>query len=231
MKLYGPTYSPFVARVRIALRAKSLSYQPTPIPEGGLKSPEFLAINPFGRVPVLVLDDGRAISESETILYYLEETYPNPPLLPTDPYARAQVRTIIRATENYLTPPTTRLFPLRFTLPRDDQTIAHEVEPVIAALKLLDHLISPTPFTIPLTLADAVLFSSLYLIELIMAQLDIHDYFAETPTLKTYFEAGKTHPLLSVIYQENRAALLNRAPPSKTPPTQTPPTQTPPRQK
>lgn len=59
------------------------------------RRPEFLAINPAGSVPVLVEPDGRVIATHNAIAEYLEEAYPDPPLIGTDPVKRAEVRRII----------------------------------------------------------------------------------------------------------------------------------------
>lgn len=59
------------------------------------RRPEFLAINPAGSVPVLVEPDGRVIATHNAIAEYLEEAYPDPPLIGTDPIKRAEVRRII----------------------------------------------------------------------------------------------------------------------------------------
>ncbi len=81
-------------RVRIALAMKGLSYDYVAhhLRHGGHRKPAYLAVNPQGLVPALVLEDGTMIAQSMAILEYLEETVPNPPLLPADPKARARVR-------------------------------------------------------------------------------------------------------------------------------------------
>ena len=60
------------------------------------KSAAFLALNPAGKVPVLALNDGTALSESAAIVEYLEELYPNPPMIGTTPVQRAHVRALER---------------------------------------------------------------------------------------------------------------------------------------
>ncbi len=55
-------------------------------------TPRFLAMNPTGRVPVLELDDGSFLPESGAIVEYLEELYPDPPIIGTTPEARAHMR-------------------------------------------------------------------------------------------------------------------------------------------
>jgi glutathione S-transferase len=60
------------------------------------KQPAFLALNPAGKIPVLELDDGRALSESAAIVEYLEEIHPEPPMIGTDPVRRAKVRALER---------------------------------------------------------------------------------------------------------------------------------------
>ncbi|KAM4778654.1 maleylacetoacetate isomerase isoform 3-T3 [Cyanocitta cristata] len=84
-------------RVRIALALKGISYDLVPvnlIKDGGQQfSAEFKALNPMQQVPALKID-GITISQSLAIINYLEETCPNPRLLPQDPKKRAQVRMI-----------------------------------------------------------------------------------------------------------------------------------------
>lgn len=110
MILYAITLSPFAARVRLALRVKKLDYAMQPPPGGGTRSPEYLAINPIGKLPVLVTDDGLAIAESETIIDYLDERFPAPSLLPADTAERVRMRNIVRSFELYATPAMSRLF-------------------------------------------------------------------------------------------------------------------------
>lgn len=60
------------------------------------RSPHYLAINPSGRAPTLVTDDGLSITDSGAIVEYLEELYPERPMIGTDPLSRARVRSLER---------------------------------------------------------------------------------------------------------------------------------------
>lgn len=81
-------------RVRIALEMKGLSYDYVPhhLRHGEHLEPAYLAVNPQGLVPALVLDDGTLLTQSLAIIEYLEEIHPAPPLLPQDALDRARVR-------------------------------------------------------------------------------------------------------------------------------------------
>lgn len=83
-------------RVRIALKMKGLDYDYVAhhLRHGGQRSAEFLAVNPQGLVPALVLEDGTMLSQSLAICEYLDEIHPEPPLLPADPLGRARVRMV-----------------------------------------------------------------------------------------------------------------------------------------
>lgn len=81
-------------RLRIALNLKGLDYDYVAyaLLKDETRTPEFLAKNPAGLVPVLELDDGTMLAQSLAIIEYLEEVHPDPPLLPADAKGRARVR-------------------------------------------------------------------------------------------------------------------------------------------
>ena len=83
MKLYDFLPCPFGQKVRIVLAEKGLSYELVEIDltQGEQRRPEFRRLNPFGRVPALV-DEDTTIYDSTIIAEYLEDEYPEPPLLP-----------------------------------------------------------------------------------------------------------------------------------------------------
>ena len=95
MKLYGFWRSLASYRVRVALAMKGLQAEEISIDllKGKQHEGEYLAVNPQGVVPALVLDEGGPpLFQSLAILEYLEETHPQPALLPKDPRGRARVR-------------------------------------------------------------------------------------------------------------------------------------------
>jgi maleylacetoacetate isomerase len=98
VKLYSYYRSSAAYRVRIALNLKNVAYEIVPvhlIKDGGHhRRPEFRAVNPQMRVPALVVPTGSILIQSLAIIEYLDETHPDPPLLPKDPVARAQARAL-----------------------------------------------------------------------------------------------------------------------------------------
>src|SRR2546423_10831478 len=94
MKLYGFWRSTCTWRVRIALAMKGLDYdyQAVHLLEGEQHRDEFARKNPMRQVPALELDDGTVLAQSMAILDYLDETHPQPPLLPAAPLLRARAR-------------------------------------------------------------------------------------------------------------------------------------------
>jgi maleylpyruvate isomerase len=93
MKLHGYFRSSASYRVRIALNLKGLGAEHLPhhLRKGEQRDPSYLAINPQGLVPTLQAD-GVVITQSLAIIEWLDETHPEPPLLPKDPLRRAHVR-------------------------------------------------------------------------------------------------------------------------------------------
>jgi maleylpyruvate isomerase len=94
MKLHGYFRSSASYRVRIALNLKGLraEHRAHHLRKGEQRNVAFLAINPQGLVPVLEDDAGAVLTQSLAIIEWLDETHPEPPLLPKDPLQRAKVR-------------------------------------------------------------------------------------------------------------------------------------------
>lgn len=94
MKLYGFWRSLASCRVRIALALKGMPAEEVSVNllQGQQHRDEYRAVNPQSMVPALVIDGGRPLFQSMAILEYLEETKPQPPLLPPDARGRARVR-------------------------------------------------------------------------------------------------------------------------------------------
>ena len=103
--LYDFVPSPDCQRVKISLHEKGLAYGTVPVDirKGEQKKPEFPKLNPYGKVPVTV-DEEAVLFESCLINEYLDEKYPNPPLMPKDPYKRARIRVLIDYGLNYIQP-------------------------------------------------------------------------------------------------------------------------------
>jgi maleylpyruvate isomerase len=99
MKLYGFFRSSAAFRTRIALNLKGLPYEQVSLVlrRGDQRQPDYLEKNPLGLVPALEDEDGQILIESLAIIEYLDETHPEPPLLPGHPADRARVRAIAQA--------------------------------------------------------------------------------------------------------------------------------------
>ena len=96
LELYAFWRSSATYRVRVALALKGLSAREHMIDldAGDQRSEAFLRINPLGAIPALIIPGQPPLTQSLAILEYLDETVPNPPLLPADPQGRARVRSM-----------------------------------------------------------------------------------------------------------------------------------------
>jgi maleylpyruvate isomerase len=99
MRLHGYFRSAAAYRVRIALNLKgvSVAHVPHHLRLGEQRAAAYLALNPQGLVPALELDDGAVLTQSLAIIEWLDETHPEPALLPADPLQRAKVRAFAQA--------------------------------------------------------------------------------------------------------------------------------------
>ncbi len=158
IKLYHTPISPNSRRVWITLLEKKVEFELVELKlDGEQLKPEFLALNPFHHIPVLV-DDGFNIIESLAILDYLEAKYPTPAMLPKDAKDLAIVRMVELVTVNELLPATTPLFPVMLGLPGDPEKIEQGKQKASIVFKLFEDLLDDRPYfgSENITLAETV---------------------------------------------------------------------------
>ncbi len=108
LKIYGSPFSPYVARVVFAAAAKGIKHDVC-MPEGGMKGPEHLRLNPFGKIPVIV-DGNFSLYESAVIVEYLDAKQKPKPLVPKSAKAAAPLRLIAAIAGEYVQAPGLNLF-------------------------------------------------------------------------------------------------------------------------
>jgi glutathione S-transferase len=102
LELYHSVNSVCAQKVRVALAEKGLEYREHLMTlRGDQFDPEYMKLNPNAVVPTLV-HDGRVVIESSVILYYIDEAFPSPPLMPRDPHQRARVRIVNKLIDEYV---------------------------------------------------------------------------------------------------------------------------------
>jgi len=171
VKLYSYFRSSAAYRVRIALNLKGLDYEMVSIhltKDGGQqRKPDFVAINPMMRVPALVLSGGEVLTQSLAIIEYLDETYPDPPLLPAEALDRAKARAIAQVIACDIHP-LNNLAPLQYI----KRQLKHE-QPAIDAwyhhwvlqgFTALENMLAPGPYACGsrVSLADLCLVPQVY---------------------------------------------------------------------
>jgi maleylacetoacetate isomerase len=171
VKLYSYFRSSAAYRVRIALNLTGVAYETASVhlvKDGGHnKRPEFRAVNPQMRVPALVTPAGDVLIQSLAIIDYLEATYPDPPLFPKDPIARAKARALAEIVACDIHP-LNNIGPLRYlknTMGQEQSAIdAWYHHWVVAGFEALEALIEGAPYACgkEVTLADLCLVPQVY---------------------------------------------------------------------
>jgi maleylacetoacetate isomerase len=171
VKLYSFFRSSAAYRVRIALNLKGIGYETQSVhlvKDGGHnKRPEYRAVNPQMRVPALVTTAGDVLIQSLAIIEYLDETHPQPPLLPKDPLARARVRALAELIACDIHPlnNTSALRYLKNNMTQQQAAIDEWYRHwVTTGFEALEELIAPGPFACgsEITMADLCLVPQVY---------------------------------------------------------------------
>lgn len=202
MKLYSEDSSPFSAPVRIAVYAKGLAIEIEP-PPGGLLSAKFHAINSVGTIPCLILEDGTPLPESAAIMEYLEDKFPEPPLRPENPEAKARVRLLQRIAELQITTPLVELQRQADPATRDPSA-AVWLTRLIRGLASLQNYVGENSFAAgpEFTLADCGLAPALFMLPKVAAAYGKPVLIEAYPPLARYLATTRRQRAIRRVLDE-----------------------------
>lgn len=207
MKLYGAIASPYVARVVMFAKLKGIDLPLAEAP-GGIKSPEYLKLNPIGKMPALEVD-GRGIGESSIICDYLEDAFPQKSGLPKDLFDRARSRLVGRITDLYLAAQVGPLFRQMNPAKRDQAAVEAAGKEIAKAYEYLEKAMGPGPFCVgdTPTFGDCALGPTTAMTRKILAagNFGIPDPVA-SGRLATWWKAMESHPLCAGVLNEYSTA-------------------------
>lgn len=207
MKLYGIDLSNFASKCRIVIYEKGLNVEKVN-PPGGMGSAEYKEINPLGKIPALQLDDGQVIAESEIINEYLEDKFPEKPLLPKDAEGRAKVRSFTRFHDLYLDPPMRALLPQVFGKKLDETFIQERLAEINRRLDQLERMIgSPWAAGNSFTMADAALTPTIFLMANVLPLFGAKGPLENRSKLTAWWGQVQNRPSTSKALGEQQAAM------------------------
>jgi glutathione S-transferase len=193
--LYANAISNYCAKTRIVLRYKGLEWREVAPPDG-YGSAAYRKIIPAGSIPGLI-DGELVLSESEAINEYLEDRYPDPPMLPPDPAGRAKARMITRWHDLWVEPPIRQLFRHMAPSLRDPAFVKDRVAAMQKRLDQLDDLITPAPFALgeAMTLADCPWPATFVMFDHMMSILG--ESWRLSPRLTAWRKHLEAHPAIA----------------------------------
>ena len=207
MTLYSENVSNFSSKCRIVISEKGLkNIEIVSPPKDFLNSSGFRKISPLGHVPALQIDAATSIFESEVIDEYLEERFPERPLMPSDPLARARVRIVCRFHDLYLEPPLRQLGRMQ------SSGLIADAKSAELALRLdqLESLITgPWAIGSQFTLADCSLAPTILYMTVLLPLLDMPTLFEGRTKLARWWELINQRPTTRKVLDEERQALLD----------------------
>jgi maleylpyruvate isomerase len=209
VKLYSAPISPFAARVRLSIYRKGLNIAIVPPPAGGLKGDAYLALNPMGQIPTLVLDSGEALPESATILEYLEDIYPIPSLRPVDAYDLARARLFLRLPDFHLRPAIFALRGMRDPAQRDEAVIKLALADLDKGLSYLEPYLSGNIWAVgdQPSIADCALVPVLNIVSWMGSFFGQPTLMRQYRKLDAYWQAAKADEINAKVIAEQLAAI------------------------
>lgn len=195
MKLYNMNLSNFATKSRVVIYDKGLNIEIVQPPGGDLHSAEYAKINPLGKIPCLDAD-GMIIPESEVINEYLEDKFPDKPLLPRLPEARARVRGFTRFHDLYLEPPLRALFGQMNPKTRDEKVVNEKLTEVNKRLDELEKMLGESGFAAgaEFTLADCAIAPTMFFAVALLPMFGAKPPLEGRPKVAAWWNHVQTRP-------------------------------------
>jgi len=207
LKLHGFSVSNYTNMVKQCLLEKGIEFEQ--IDARPSQEDEFLAKSPMGKIPCLETADG-CLVETSAILDYLEEVYPEPPMYPTDPFARAKAREIIHVTELYIELAARRhLGHAFFGRERSDEATAEVRPEVEKGLRAFTQLANFGPYVMGSEFgnADVFVYHSFRLASQILKRIYDWDIASEVPGFANYLAAMDERDSTKSVVADNETAM------------------------
>jgi glutathione S-transferase len=207
IRLHGIPISNYYNSVKLALIEKQMAFEEVNVFPG--RDPEILTASPMGKVPWIDID-GAPLTEKNVIFDYLEDTQPQPPLYPSDPYARAKTKELIRVVELYLDAPARRhIMAVYFGKPVDD-VVFKQVRPQLEfGLEALTRLANFSPYIAgdAFTFADIAAYFQIGFANLHTQQIYDWDITTAVPGLGDYLAMLRERASVAAVDDVMQAAM------------------------
>ena len=205
--LYEHPSSPYAQKVKILLLEKGIPFEEDENVKPS-QAEEYLAKSPMGKVPYLEVD-GTRLRESGVILEYLEDAYPQKPLLPKDPLERARVRELVTFIELHNELVVRRLYGgLFFGGSFSEETKAAVEKDIAKGVRALKAVAKFEPYIAgkDLTIADCAAFVHLPIVTLVTKTAFGRDFLEDLPQMKPYLRMLGERPAFAKVNEERKAA-------------------------
>lgn len=207
MKLYNADLSNFATRCRIAIYHKQADIEIAPVPGGGLKSPEYLAVYAVGMVPSLEVD-GVVFGEAQAVCEFIEDHFPENALRPDNPLDCARMRWFCALHDAHLEGPFRATYSHLKPEGRDKKLVIEKLETVAAKLDLIEAAMRGNDFlTGQFSLADCALAPTALFLDNFLPLLEAEAWTTGRPHLAAWWENVQTQPAVSRALGEQRQAL------------------------
>jgi len=206
IKLYGFPMSNYFNVVKATLLEKGLPFDV--VLTRPSQEADYLAKSPVGKVPCIETEHG-FLSETQTVLEYLEEVAPEPRLLPSDAFARAKVRELLHGLELYVELPARTCYPQAFFDTKVGEGVkAHARQELQKGVRALRQLASFSPYIAgpELTLADLFGVYSLPIADRVARSVLDWDLLGDLPGAREWTKTMYARPAMQTIRDDQRAA-------------------------